>query len=230
MFFLTEKLIKKYSIKGKFLDAGGGKGDASLFLLRKDFKGKLIDFSKEAIKQAKISLSEYKNKIKIENKSILKEKGKYDLIVLWDVIEHIKNDKRVIEKCHRLLNKRGYFLISYVTKKKEWKKDDELYGHFRRYELEDIKKDLSKFKILEIWDFTFPVFWLMRRIYVNFIKETKEKDKLKLTKHSSLKTDYFDLFNLYLSSKFIWEPLWYVCYIFRRHNLGHQALVLVRKI
>ena len=44
MFFLTNKLIKKYNIKSPFLDAGGGKGDVSLFLLRKGFISRFIFF------------------------------------------------------------------------------------------------------------------------------------------------------------------------------------------
>jgi len=230
MFFLTNKLIKKYNIKGPFLDAGGGKGDVSLFLLRKGFTGKLIDFSKEAINKSKINIKKYKDKIKIEQKSITNERGKYNFILLWDVIEHIKDDDKVIESCYKNLNKDGYLLLSYATKKKEWRKDDNLYGHLRRYEIKGIKKQLSKFEILEIWDFTFPVFWLMRRLYVNFIKDIKEKDKIKLTKYSSIELKYFKFLNKYLASKLIWMPLWYLCYIFKNYNLGHQSLVLVKKI
>ena len=229
MLFLTNRLIKKHNIKGKFLDAGGGRGDVSLFLLKNGFKGKLIDFSKEAINEAKNSLSKYKNKIKIGRKNILREKEKYNLILLWDVIEHIKYDDKIIEHCYKILNKNGYLLLSYVTKNKEWRKDDNFYGHLRRYEIKDIKKQLKKFKMLEIWDFTFPVFWLMRRFYVKFIKGLEEKDKNKLTKQSSLQTKYFTIFNKYISNKFIWLPFWYLCYIFKNYNLGHQSLVLVKK-
>ena len=228
MLFLTDKLIKKYNIKEPFLDAGGGTGDVSLFLLKKGFNGKLIDFSKEAIKQVKINLKDYKN-VKIEHKSIIKEKNKYNLIILWDVVEHIKYDNKIIDHCHKLLNKNGYLIVSYITKNKEWRKDDIMYGHFRRYEIKDIKKQLSKFEILEIWDFTFPIFWLMRRLYVNFIKDFKE-NRIELTKHSSLRMDYFKFFNKRLSNKILWKPIWYLCYIFKNYNLGHQSLVLVKKI
>lgn len=230
MLFLTDKLIKKYKITGPFLDAGGGKGDVSLFLLEKKFNGKLIDFSKKAVAQAKINLSGYKDKIKIEHKDISREKSKYNFILLWDVIEHVDRDQDVISKCYENLNDNGYLLVSFVTKKREWRKDDVMYGHIRRYEISDIKSILSDFKILEIWDFTFPVFWIMRRLYVNLIKDAKEKDKIKLTKHSSLEVSYFKFFNKHLSSRIIWIPFWYLCYIFKKYNLGHQSLVLARKI
>lgn len=229
MLFLTDKLIKKYGITGPFLDAGGGKGDVSMFLMKKNFNGKMIDFSREAVTQAKINLSKYKDKIKIKHSDIKKEKSKYNFILLWDVIEHVNNDEELIKKCYENLNNGGYILVSFVTKKKEWRKDDVMYGHIRRYEISDIKNVLSDFKILEIWDFTFPVFWMMRRIYTNFIKEANEKDKLKLTKHSSLELSYFKFFNKYLSSQIIWIPFWNLCYIFKKYNLGHQSLVLARK-
>ncbi len=227
MLFLTDKLIKKYDIKSPFLDAGGGRGDVSLFLLKNNFKGKLIDFSKEAIVKAKEDLKKYN--IKIENKEIIKEKSKYNFIILWDVIEHIKDDDKVIKQCYKCLNKNGYLLVSYVTKKKEWRRDDNLYGHFRRYEIKDIKKQLSEFKIMEIWDFTFPIFWLMRRLYTPFIKKVN-KSKINLTKHSSLESSYFSFFNKYISSEKLWILFFYLCYIFRKYNLGHQSLVLAKKI
>jgi len=226
MFFLTNILIKRYQIKSPFLDAGGGRGDVSLFLAKKGFKGKLIDFSEEAIKKAKINLKNYE--IKIEKKSIDDEKSKYNFIILWDVIEHVEDDEKIIENCYKNLNKEGYLLLSYVTKNKEWRKDDEKYGHLRRYEIKDIKKSLSKFKILEIWDFTFPIFWIMRRLYVHTLKE-KKGDKLKLTKISSLDSK-FDKFDKFLGSKFIWTPLWVLCYPFKKYNLGHQSLVLAKKV
>ena len=229
MLFLTGKLIDRYDIKGPFLDAGGGRGDVSIFLLDKGLQGKLIDFSKEATKIAQINLSQYKDKIKIENKDILKENSKYNFILLWDVIEHVHDDDKLIEQCYRCLNNNGYLLVSFVTKNKEWRKDDDMYGHLRRYEILGIPKKLRKFKVVEIWDFTFPVFWLMRRIYVGFIKDTKGKDKTKLTKHSSLESTYFGFFNKFLSSKFLWGILWPLCYIFKDYNFGHQSLVLAQK-
>lgn len=219
MFYLTKKLIKKYGIKGKFLDAGCGKGDVSRFLLENGFvKGKAIDSSDKAISVAKTKLSNLD--IQIEKKDILKEKEKYDFIVLWDVLEHCENDQEILNHLKKLLNKEGYLLVSYPIKKREWRTDDHNYGHLRRYELHDIKDSFKDMNILEIWDFTFPSFWLMRIIY-NLFTEKNINSQEQNTEDSSLRN----------FKKFRWlYPLAFINYPFKKLNLGHQSLVLARKV
>lgn len=49
----------------------------------------------------------------------------------------------------------------------EWRWDDDFYGHYRRYSRNDVDKLLhdTGFEMIEFWDYTYPVFWAMRRVY-----------------------------------------------------------------
>lgn len=228
MFSLTDKIIAKHRLQGPFLDAGGGIGDVSLHLARKGFTGKLIDFSGEVIAVAKQNLASVRDAVAVEKKDILDERGRYRLILLWDVIEHAKNDQEIVNHCKSLLTDDGHLLVSFVTGSKEWRKDDEMYGHLRRYDQKDIEHLLKDFTIETQWDFTFPAFWAMRRIWAPFVQVQGDESPSERTKRSRLDKS-FDNINKYLSAKWLWLPARLLCYPFKEGRRGHQCLVLAKK-
>lgn len=64
---------------------------------------------------------------------------KYDLILILDVIEHVKEDHDFVAKAHNLLNQKGLLLITVPAFHCIWTSHDHLNDHFRRYD----KKSLS---------------------------------------------------------------------------------------
>lgn len=238
MFSLLEELIDKYGLKPPFLDAGCGIGDVVLYLARRGWHGKGIDFSPEAISIARQNLSQFPG-ITVEEKDLFSEHGVYSTIILWDVLEHVEKDRELLSVLSQNLSTReggGYLIISVPTNKKEWRWDDKFYGHYRRYDRQEIKDLLSKagFQIIEYWDFTFPVFWLMRRIYTRLLKDRslkRSQGKEELTKISTL-NDAWDIGRMtaVVNWKIWWKPVFFFQRRFRRTNLGHEALILAQKV
>ena len=93
-----------------------------------------------------------KNKYKI-----LKDldKSKFDLIVMADVLEHIKNDKKIIKKLSKNLNKEGHILLTVPAYNFLFSKKDEILGHFRRYKKREIKEIFYRYKALKLSYFNF---------------------------------------------------------------------------
>lgn len=231
IFYLFNKLDKEYSFRGPFLDAGCGVGDFSYFLSEKDLCGDAVDFSEEAIKITK----EYNGKglVNVILGDATELDKKYNLIILMDVIEHIKEDKKFLSKISDKLNKDGYIFISVPNNPDEWDWDDEHYGHFRRYKKEEIRKILKEnnIEVVKLWDFTFPVFWLMRRISLKFMKPKEDIDnKENKTKKSSM-NPYWEmgLLSKIISNIPIWKLVYWVQFKFRKGNKGHEIIVLGRK-
>ncbi len=63
----------------------------------------------------------------------------FDLICLFDVIEHISNDQAVFSKLSHLLTDGGILFFSVPLHASAWTSFDVLVGHYRRYNPEDLQ-------------------------------------------------------------------------------------------
>jgi len=229
--FLFDILNSKYHFKSPFLDAGAGIGDFSLYLGKKGFSGDAVDISKEALKIARKNLKKYP--IKVILKDVIKIKKKYKTIVAFDVVEHIEKDYYFIKKLSEKLATESYIILTTPNNPKEWSWDDEFYGHVRRYTPERIKQILkeNRIELMCLWDFTFPFFWMMRRISLKLLKPRKTTlSKLELTKKSTL-NQYWStgLFSRIINDFPLWPCLFWIQFLFRKAGIGHEIIIVGRK-
>ncbi len=64
----------------------------------------------------------------------------FDLICIFDVIEHIADDRAVFAQLENLLDDGGTLMFSVPLHEHAWTDFDTLVGHFRRYDPDDLKK------------------------------------------------------------------------------------------
>ena len=69
--------------------------------------------------------------------------GVFDGVVCSEVIEHIKNDGRVLEEIHRVLRGKGELFLTCPVHQKFFGFDDGYVGHYRRYEVPNLKMRLE---------------------------------------------------------------------------------------
>lgn len=236
MFYCIDRLIDQYGISSPFLDVGCGIGDVSQHVASKGWQGKAIDFSDIAIKNAKKNLASFPH-VEIEKKSLFEEIGTFETIFFMDILEHIEDDNAALKKIFSLLSLGGYVIISVPSNPKEWRWDDDFYGHCRRYPLDDIKKKLIKAGLEPIvfWDFTYPVFWLMRRIYTRLksCPENLSKDRLYRTYYSTSMNSWdIPFLSNFLQRKCIlWNHVYRMQFSCFKNKVqkGHEMLVLAKK-
>ncbi len=234
---LMDEMIDQYNLTGPFLDAGCGIGDVSLRLAKRGWEGLAVDFSPEAIKICRKNLQPYK--VRTEAMDLFAVKGEFKTIVMTTVIEHIKEDTAILKHlrtCYPKDGAKGYFIVSMPTNpKKEWRWDDDFYGHYRRYEKESLEKQLAScgFKMLEFWNYTFPVFWALRRVYTRILPkkiaggETKEEN----TSESSLQSAWdMGKTSTIISKIPIWPLIYAVQKPFKRGRAGFEAIVLAETV
>ena len=150
---IIEKTLKKYIHKKiNILDYGAGSG-VNVEMLSKFGKVDIYEPHKETAKYLNKKYSAKKFKIikKISAK-------KYDLIILADVLEHIKKDKKKIKQLSRKLKKNGKLLITVPAYKFLFTKKDVILGHYRRYRLSEIKSIFNDFRIKKLSYFNFFLF------------------------------------------------------------------------
>ncbi|NNM94933.1 MAG: class I SAM-dependent methyltransferase [Bacteroidia bacterium] len=118
--FLRYKLIRKYKSGGKLFDLGAGWGH---FLLA----GRMLGYEVSGIEISEQPFLYAKNDLKLPVDHIdffeMPDSNKFDIITMWDVLEHIDRADTVVEKCARMLQPGGCLIIqvpqidSYIAKK-----------------------------------------------------------------------------------------------------------------
>ena len=111
--------INNRNIKNlKILDVGCGGGIICEPLARLGAKVTGIDFAPNNIKAAKIHSKKNKLKINYIYKDIEKSKldAKFDIILMFEVLEHLNNWKKTIQNIKKNLNKDGIIIISTINR------------------------------------------------------------------------------------------------------------------
>ena len=111
--------INNRNIKNlKILDVGCGGGIICEPLARLGAKVTGIDFAPNNIKAAKIHSKKNKLKINYINKDIEKSElnEKFDIILMFEVLEHLDNWKKTIKNIKKNLNKNGLIIISTINR------------------------------------------------------------------------------------------------------------------
>lgn len=163
----------KLNMKAKILEIGCGTG-SNLELLSK--YGKV--FALEPSKDAFIYLNK-KNFINIDLRkgtcpADLKYKEKFDLICLFDVLEHIEEDQHSINKIVDILKPHGRLFITVPSYQWLWSSHDVNLMHKRRYNKKTLRNLFKNLSIKEE-DFTyfnsflFP-FALVQRLFLLNLK------------------------------------------------------------
>ncbi len=159
---ILEVLDKYIASIATALDIGCGAGTLSLYLGSKGIKVLGVDISINAIRASSstaryLNLSEYVNFRVIDfPKQYIA--GRYNLILLTEVIEHLKKDEYVLKKIKKMLDKNGLLFLSAPSKSAPLyrmgllKKFDKKVGHLRRYSIDELcnKIERNGFNIIEV--------------------------------------------------------------------------------
>lgn len=175
---LEEKLPKEFL--QKILDAGSGIGVYSFWLAKKYPKAKVIGGE---IDKEKITFSQnFSKTLKVKNvdfkyfdiNRINGEKNTYDLIVNIDVLEHVRDYKKVLKNFYNLLSWGGFLFIHTPQPKQKrifkslekWEHEDHIYEGYKPKELKSELKSLG-FKIItarEAFGFLGKLAWELNHI------------------------------------------------------------------
>lgn len=96
-------------------------------------------------------------------------RGGFELIGLFDVLEHLPDDHEILTDLHRLLAPQGTLLLTVPAHMSLWSYFDISSHHCRRYSRAQLRKKLESagFDIVYLTEFMaplFPLVWLGRRL------------------------------------------------------------------
>lgn len=95
----------------KLLDLGCGAGDTAneYFAKAKEVYG--VEIKKDAIEKGKVKFPKIKFFLANDEKQPFKNDF-FDVVVMTDIFEHVRNETVMIEEVHRILKKNGYLIFS----------------------------------------------------------------------------------------------------------------------
>ena len=164
-------IIKKY-IAGDVLEVGAGCGSFTRNYYNKKIKNVVLTETDEKnIYTLKNKFRNFKN-FEVLNLSVDKINKKFNSILYFHVLEHIKDDLEEIKKAKSKLNSGGHLVFIVPASKRIYGNLDKAVGHFRRYEKEFFKKDLLDLELLNLkhLDSIGYVLYYLNKIF--FSKET----------------------------------------------------------
>lgn len=147
--------IERYKKSGKILDIGTANGPFLYIAKKRGWDVEGVELNKYLIKWAK---ENYDLDIKQGTIFSNKFKEKFDVVTLWDVLEHVSDPKKVLQKCYSLLKEDGVFVVnypdyrSYIARALGKKWPFYLSVHLYYFDRKTIKMSLSSagFKVVKI--------------------------------------------------------------------------------
>lgn len=156
------RFIDKYSTgRKRIIDIGCGAGTLCFYLASKGKQVLGVDISFKAIKACEesskmLGLGKFA-KFKVAKFPGESVNGKFDLVILTEVIEHLRDDKLALEKIFNMLKRGGVAIITTPSlnaplyRLRYANGFDERVGHLRRYTVDSLSKkcESSGFEIVE---------------------------------------------------------------------------------
>lgn len=168
-------ILKKAKIiinnKKKIMDLGCGNGVLS---------NQIENYRNVKIDRVDSDINSLRDNQKVKGKLIcynIEEKNKkiksyYNIIFLFDVIEHIKNDKKFILNTLFHIKKNGYLIVNVPSLEFFFSKYDTAVGHLRRYDKKKLFSilDIKNTKIIAMnyWGFCLIPVLALRKILLKF--------------------------------------------------------------
>lgn len=227
---LIEQIVGKFSKGYKVLEIGCGTGNVLRVLGEACLDGMLIG-SDLHFGGLKFARSRVTSPLIQADLHFLPFKSKFNLIGLFDVIEHIPNDEEVLNHLNRMITPGGYLFLTVPAHPSLWSYFDEGAHHCRRYQQQEleIKLHSAGFEIeflTQYMAFTFPLMWLARR-FTGLVNGNKSISIERATRLTLAEFKVTPLVNPILT----WLLRYEVQILTRRRKLpfGTSLLVLARK-
>jgi SAM-dependent methyltransferase len=219
--------------KGKVLEIGCGAGDlcATLHDMGYDVKG--IDSSERAIQ---LCQELYKNlyqagKVDFLRKSIYDLDDTFDMILMFEVLEHIEDDRAALSRVHDLLRPSGLLLLSVPAHESLFGPSDVFAGHYRRYDRAKLIALLeeSRFGVQTIWSYGVPLANMTEKVRNILYKNQPIQSKETATAQSGIDRRIEAKLRL-LCNDFFLCPFYWMQSLFLNSDLGTGYILKAEKI
>lgn len=158
----------------RFLEIGCGNGIILALLEKLGFSLTGLDIDINALK-----LAQKRTNANLICADILKldNRRRYDAVGLFDVLEHVSDDRSFLRKIRGMLKTRGNIILTVPSDMRLWSRMDEISEHKRRYVKDELVALLANtgYKIEFVSHFNFLLY--IPQLLVRRFHDVKHKDK-----------------------------------------------------
>ena len=157
------EIFKKYiDIHEDIIEVGAGTGSISHYLMQAGYKPAVGELYLSGLRYAKSYGIEKCYQFDINNPPF---KNRFDVIGVFDVLEHLTNDIEILKNINSMLRSDGKIILTVPAHMWLWCREDQISGHKTRYTASKLKRKLkqSGFKVIEakyFFSFITPLLWL----------------------------------------------------------------------
>ena len=150
---------------GRFLEVGCGAGDLLAELERRGYEGEGIDVSPEAVAAARHRL--LRGRVAVQQLPVEEVHGEFDVVIASEVLEHHPDDSAFLRTLVVRLKPGGRLVITVPAHMAKWGANDDLCGHVRRYERQELREKLQAAGLegVQVWSYGVPLYNIMKPWY-----------------------------------------------------------------
>jgi len=237
VFSIVDLWIARHSLMPPFLEIGCGTGKLAVRLASLGWEGVALDSSAEAIARTRRTLEGFPH-VRTHFGGLEEVPGgPFNTVFIMDVLEHVTDDAGLLAALAGRTAPGGAIVLLVPVNPGEWRHDDELYGHCRRYGWDELEGRLAAagFETIDRWNVTWPFMWAIRRLYLLLLPRSPVRvTRDALTASSSFYNPWNEnrmlgwagsLFGLPLW----WKPILLIQDLFRNSRRGHAAMLIARR-
>lgn len=226
--------------RGTVLEAGCGAGGLLAALCRRGFTGIGVEPSEEAVRIAEHTLEPYLRSgscrlLHTALEDLGPEVGLVDVGLSMMTIEHLEDDVGFVRTLAGFVRAGGSVLIGVPGRRDRWGFEDEVVGHLRRYEREDLAGVMRAAGLVEVevWSVSVPVANLLFHLGNLLVRRATSQETLRQSRREQtetsgiravpFKTVFPSWFRLVLNPRVL-APIFWVQRRFYRTDLGLTLL------
>lgn len=165
---------------GRFVEMGAGTGQMTAIFLARGFHGACHDLGDDSRELLRRNLATHGTRIEVvDSLQALPDAG-FDYLFAFEVLEHIEDDAGVLADWARKVRPGGRLLVSVPAHQRKFGRSDQLVGHVRRYERDELRDLLASagFADIDIVNYGFPITELTRRFSNFLVRNDRTYDRL----------------------------------------------------
>ncbi|RNC67637.1 MAG: class I SAM-dependent methyltransferase [Desulfuromonadales bacterium] len=216
----------------RVLEVGCGAGDLLRTLAERGYTGEGIDLSAEAVVTARQMVDP--SRFRVGQRDIDDVEETFGVVIASEVLEHCLDDVAFLRRLRRRTVPGGQLILTVPAHMAKWGANDELCGHVRRYERQELRTRLvdAGFEPLLIVSYGVPIYNIMKPFYDRAV-ERQVKDEEQMAERTGksggmkLLPRLGDIFRL-LFNDLTMMPFYLLQRLFYRTDLGNGYLAVAR--